>query len=651
MPRNALLAISLATAFAPAAAWGASSPFDKVVVFGDSLSDNGNLSIALGLPQVSRFTTNPGRVALENVAAHYGLTLAPSLSGGTDFAYGGAGVLQNSPDALPQTVTISSQATGYLSAHAALDPRTLYSVFGGNNDLFYHITAAAAGQVADQLAAQATAGLSPSAAATLAAQIRSQVAAIAGVAAVETQALATQGAVASAQAELSIIDRLQKAGAARVLVVNVPDLGLTPGSIAAGAQVQALSTTLSAAYDAQLNAGLAGRKGVVPVNTFALLREVVADPARYGFVNATTPACTTDSSFNCTPAALVAPNAGATYVFADGVHPTTATHMAFAQAIVSELTAPGQMSLLSAAPLAFSRDQRAAVAGELDAEMRPSGADGVRLFVVARAGRRHLDGDLYAPKSRSDDQSATFGLLARKDDLSVGAAVTTAQGVTRLSGDAGQFKPQGVLGIVFGQYRWPHGGWLSAEANVGNVDLDDIQRSFMIGAAKRVELSTGQAGVYGIAAEGGRWFSAPGGRYGPFAALSYDHTRVDDVRELGADATAMWFASQRREALTAKLGWKMEADWTWGGAAVQPSLTVAYGHDFKADRRSVTAGLVTLNGEFDLPGYGPEKDWGEVVARLGAELGAGFRAQVEYEGRYGDRSHDNLASIGVSYSF
>jgi outer membrane lipase/esterase len=84
---------------------------------------------------------------------------------------------------------------------------------------------------------------------------------------------------------------------------------------------------------------------------------------------------------------------------------------------------------------------------------------------------------------------------------------------------------------------------------------------------------------------------------------------------------------------------------------VQPSLTVAYGHDFKADRGAVTAGLVTLNGEFDMPGYAAEKDWGEVVARLGAELGGGFRTQVEYEGRYGDRSHDNLASIGVSYSF
>jgi outer membrane lipase/esterase len=560
-------------------------------------------------------------------------------------------VLQNSPDALPQTVNISQQADSYLAAHAKLDPTALYTVFGGSNDLFYHITAAGAGQIADQLIAQATVGLSPSAAATVAAQIRSQIASIAGVASVETTDQATQGAIASAQAELSIINRLQAAGATRVLVINIPDVGLTPGSTSAGAQVQALSTQLSATYNAQLNAGLAGKKGVVPVNTFALLREAVADPARYGFVNAVTAACTSDSSFTCTPQTLVAPNAASTYVFADDVHPTTATHLAFAQAIVSELSAPGQMSLLTAAPLAFARDQRAAVNGELDAEMQPGGVDGVRLYVVGRAGRRHLDGDFDAPKIRSDDESVTFGLMARLDDLSMGGAITTAQGVTRLSGDAGEYKPQGVLGEVYGQYRFNNGGWVTAAANIGNVNLDDIQRSFAIGLAERYELSTGQASVYGVAFEGGKWFKAAGGRFGPFAALSYDHTRVNGIRELGDDSTAMWFAGQSREALIGKLGWKMDAEWTWGSTTVQPGLSVAYGHDFKADRGSVTAGLVTLNGEFDMPGYAAEKDWGEVVARLGADLGAGFRAQIEYEGLYGDRSHDNLGSVGVSYSF
>lgn len=652
MPRYALLAASLAgAALAPIAAQAASSPISSVVVFGDSLSDNGDLSIALGAPQISRFTTNPGHVAIENVAAHYGVTLSPSLAGGTDFAYGGAGVLQNAPGADAVAQTVSSQVTGYLAANSTLDPHALYTIWGGNNDLLYHITAVGAGQVADQLVAQATAGLSPSAAAALAAQIRSQIAGIAGVASVETSDQAMQGAVASAQQELVLINRLSAAGASRLLVLNVPDLGLTAASIAAGPQIQAGATALASTYNAQLNAGLAGRKGVIPVNTFALLREVVADPVRYGFSNATTPACTTDSSFDCTPVTLVAPDAATTHVFADGVHPTTATHAALAQAILSELTAPGQMSLLAEAPLAFARDQRAAIGGELDAETTSHGPDGVRLFVVGRAGTRHLDGDFDAPGSKSDVQSVTFGLMARRTDLSLGGAITTTQGVTKLSDGSGGSKPQGVLGAVFGQYRWSNGAWLTADASAGSVDLNDIQRRFMIGAALRTELSTGKAAVYGVAAEAGKWFTAPGGRFGPFAALSFDHVNVNGVQEIGADSTAMWFSGQHRDALVGKLGWRLAADWTVGGMALEPSLSAAYGHDFKADRDEVTAGLVTLNGEFALPGYTPLKDWGEVTARLGADLGHGFRGQLQYEGRYGDQGHDNLGSIAVSYSF
>jgi len=69
----------------------AAADFNQVIVFGDSLSDNGNLSQVLppaGLTPPLRFTTNPGTVAIENVANGLGAPIGPSLSGGTDFAWG-----------------------------------------------------------------------------------------------------------------------------------------------------------------------------------------------------------------------------------------------------------------------------------------------------------------------------------------------------------------------------------------------------------------------------------------------------------------------------------------------------------------------------------------------------------------------------------
>ena len=55
--------------------------YTQVVSFGDSLSDAGNVSTLLGSPVQLRFTTNPGKVAVENIATHFGLQLDPSLRG------------------------------------------------------------------------------------------------------------------------------------------------------------------------------------------------------------------------------------------------------------------------------------------------------------------------------------------------------------------------------------------------------------------------------------------------------------------------------------------------------------------------------------------------------------------------------------------
>ena len=79
---------------------------------------------------------------------------------------------------------------------------------------------------------------------------------------------------------------------------------------------------------------------------------MVANPAAFGFTNVTGVACTTASSLICTPSTLVAPNAALTYVFADAVHPTTGLALIGAQAAISMIEAPAQMSLLAEAPLA-----------------------------------------------------------------------------------------------------------------------------------------------------------------------------------------------------------------------------------------------------------------------------------------------------------
>src|ERR1700739_104046 len=77
----------------------AQTQFNRIVAFGDSLSDGGTYTNIIkmlnppGASEVARFkfTTNPGNVWVENLAQRFGLALTPNaLDGGTNYAEGGA---------------------------------------------------------------------------------------------------------------------------------------------------------------------------------------------------------------------------------------------------------------------------------------------------------------------------------------------------------------------------------------------------------------------------------------------------------------------------------------------------------------------------------------------------------------------------------
>ncbi len=300
-PTLAAAAVSLA-----AVSTGVSAQFSGAYVFGDSLSDAGQYG--------ARFTTNPGLTFPMYVTERYGIGVTPSFTGGTDYGQGGARVNSPSPLIPPNApnISIAQQVTQFLAA-GPLDPNALYQLQGGANDILVLAGQAAAGQITP---AQLQAG------------------------------------VAQAAADLAVqAVRLQAAGARYLVVYNLPDVGLTP---AAGAQnARGTFTALAGLFNSTLNAGLASAGlQVIQVNAFKLLQEVVANPSAFGFTNVTSVACTTASALNCTPATLVTPDAALTYAFADGVHPTTGLALIGAQAAISQIKAPAQMSVLAEAPLA-----------------------------------------------------------------------------------------------------------------------------------------------------------------------------------------------------------------------------------------------------------------------------------------------------------
>jgi phospholipase/lecithinase/hemolysin len=241
------------------------APFTQFVVFGDSLSDNGNAFIGTGgtipappLYTAGRFTDGPdtapvgtpGGLWHEVLAGLTGEPVAtPFLAGGSNYAVGGAKVLPGDPviPSLAQQVGLALAASG---GHA--DPQALYVFWGGANDLYGAVETP--GETA------------------------------AGVAATET---------AMVNSLVNDVALLDAAGARNFLWLNLPQLATTPRGAgdplnAALAQASTQFRTDVANKTALLTQTLGVR--IADVDVYALYQAILANPAAYGYTNVTTPA-------------------------------------------------------------------------------------------------------------------------------------------------------------------------------------------------------------------------------------------------------------------------------------------------------------------------------------------------------------------------
>ncbi len=149
-------AIAAALAF-PSLASAAS--FSTYYVFGDSLVDAGNVRIATGgaTPSAAlgyfrgRFTNGYDYTDLLSIAT-FGTPTVASLAGGNNFAWGGARVVANTSDTIPD---LGLQLGAYAArAMGVGDPNALYVLNFGGNDVFALGTGDTGGLTAEQYSAQ-----------------------------------------------------------------------------------------------------------------------------------------------------------------------------------------------------------------------------------------------------------------------------------------------------------------------------------------------------------------------------------------------------------------------------------------------------------------------------------------------------------------
>ena len=265
----------------------ATPTFTHLYVFGDSYCDVGNIFIATGgadpAPPYYNGRFSNGPIWVDHVAGFLGLTIKPSLAGGTDFAFGGAEVTapvpvgQQTIPSVPQQVALYLQTVG-----GKADPNALYILEGGGNDILNAATSS-----------------SP-------------------------QELGFEIALGISESELL----LRQAGALHFLIPNLFNVGLLP----AAAGKSAFATAATNATNRSLNELLALEgflEGIhiIRLDVFRLESAVVTDPTHFGFTNITTPCLNTST----VPPTLC--NNPYVNFFWDIEHPTEFGHAFFAVAV------------------------------------------------------------------------------------------------------------------------------------------------------------------------------------------------------------------------------------------------------------------------------------------------------------------------------
>jgi outer membrane lipase/esterase len=293
------------------------APLTGLVIFGDSLSDTGNVYIATGgaVPASPYFSGrfSDGPVWIDQLAAGLGLPAGavPSLAGGNNFAFGGA---RTGSGSSPVPGLLAQIGGLWAPTHPLADPNALYVVVGGLNDMRDARSAFAGMTAADQAGRQAA-------------------------------------AAAAANNIFNDVAFLASLGARHVLISTLPDLGGTPeaamlGLVAASSDATARYNSLVLGLEGSLEALITG----LDVITFDMagMAAAIRDDALnngggvYGITNVLTPcgAFTGPTGISCNVS-----------MYSDALHPSARFHNLIGLEAISvlmptQVPEPGMLALL-----------------------------------------------------------------------------------------------------------------------------------------------------------------------------------------------------------------------------------------------------------------------------------------------------------------
>ena len=578
--------------------------YSRLVVFGDSLSDNGNLYAVTGGTQPlsppyyqGRFSNGP--VFAELLGFSLGRVGSP-ITGSIDYAFGGART-----DVQANPPSLRNQVNMYLAAGGTFGANDLVTLWGGANNIFQGIPAASVNP-------------NPTGA----------------IAATATSAAADMG---------FLINQVTNAGARNVLVANLPNLAATPQfSSGPGLAAQPLAATATAAFNAALFAQAQAQAAAHPtsniifMDVYRAFEAVRANPTRFGFTNVTQ-SCLVGATVCATPA---------TYAYWDGVHPTAAGHQLLAAIADGYLYYGNDGAATTVQGETALRHRGDSLDGALD-RVGMHSFEGEGLSITATGGYDQTTYDARGPvgSAEMDTTSLSFRFEGQMSPtLRLGASFGGDNSDVTVG--AYTFDAESVGGDVY--FGWRSGSlFVNGAAGFSHDNYDEIDRATALGPVHTA--STTQGLSTGAKLQAGLWFDMGGLRVSPRAAFGYARTTVDGYSETGDAVALLQFDEREVSATTGEASVRVEGDL---GDATNVFVEAGYRDSLSYEDDGVT---VRIAGNTALPitAIAEDPEGSQTILSAGVEtrLWDAWRLGVGYRGRFGDHSDSQAARVSLSLNF
>ncbi|MFK4057581.1 autotransporter domain-containing protein [Brevundimonas sp. NPDC046655] len=592
--RGAALAALTLAAVSTASAAGAQS-YNRLVVFGDSLSDNGNLYLATGgstpaSPPYYQGRFSSGPVFTERLGFNASNFMGP-VSGSINYAFGGA---RTDSQAAPMGMRV--QLAQYQSRGGVFGAGDLVSILGGANNIFQGLPAAGASS-------------NP------------------------------QGSIApvalGAAADMNfIVGSVAQAGAGTILVTNLPKLSLTPQFRATPAAPLAdyAVTTFNGALLTGLNATAAARPGtnIIMMDLFKIGDVIAANPGAFGVSNVTQP---------CFNGVTVCANPN-DYFYFDGVHPTAAGHAVIAR-LANDYLYYGDLGSQTAVlgETAWRHREDALDGATASLSGRDAWTTGTAISVSALADRTKTDARGRIGEATSDGYGVRIALEAGSERMRFGLAGSYRNADV----DAGS------LNVDLDSFGLDvYGGWRSgdlfvnAAAGVAQDDFNDISR--LTSLAPVVHTGSTRGVSTGARLQGGMWFDMGGIALSPRAAVAWINSDVDGFDEQGP-AAQYAYKDRSVQGTTAEIALRAEA----GIDRFHFFAEGGYRDSLSDDSDPVRTGIAgnpaqVLARDIDSP-------WGgQFLASAGIEgtIMDRLKVSIGYKGRFGDQADSHMGGVQLT---